>query len=129
MAEVADSGGVASRKCGIHAGREAAARCPSCGGFFCRECITEHDYKMICAGCLAGLLEGREEEEKKRGKAGWAGPVVTLLQAMGGIGIVWFSCFAIAELLRELPPELHSGSMFEEIMMEAQRAALDQYDG
>lgn len=116
---------MSARTCGIHPTREAVARCPSCEGYFCRECITEHDFRMICAGCLAELLDGGGEEKTKSG-VGIAGPVLSVLQVAAGVVVVWFVCFTLAELLRELPPELHSGSMFEEIMMEAQRAALEQ---
>ena len=30
------------QRCSNHPGREAAVRCPECGRFFCRECVTEH---------------------------------------------------------------------------------------
>lgn len=126
MVEVTDSAPVSARMCAIHPAREAVARCPSCSAFYCRECITEHDYRMICAGCLAALLEGKGEVEKKGGRAGLGGPAITLVQVVVGVMVVWFVCFTMAELLREMPPDLHSGSMFEDIMMEAQRAALEQ---
>jgi hypothetical protein len=41
------------QRCFNHSVREAAARCPECGQFYCRECITEHDDRVICATCLA----------------------------------------------------------------------------
>lgn len=44
--------GLALQRCFNHAEREAVARCPSCRNFFCRECITEHDERVICASCL-----------------------------------------------------------------------------
>ena len=124
MAEVGETVDVAKRTCGIHVEREAVAQCPSCRKFFCRECITEHDYQMICAGCLAALLEGKGDDETAQKRAGISGPVLTVVQVVSGVMLVWFVCFTIAELLRQLPPDLHSGSMFEDIMMEAQRAAL-----
>jgi hypothetical protein len=42
-----------AHRCAHHAGREAAARCPSCHRFFCRECVTEHAGRVLCAACLA----------------------------------------------------------------------------
>ncbi|HEY3758110.1 MAG TPA: hypothetical protein VGL42_18290 [Opitutaceae bacterium] len=36
-----------------HSDREAAALCRGCGMPFCRECVTEHGGRLLCAGCLA----------------------------------------------------------------------------
>jgi len=36
----------------FHPLREAAARCPHCGGTFCRECVTDEDDKLACPPCL-----------------------------------------------------------------------------
>ncbi|MFN7139481.1 MAG: rhomboid family protein, partial [Limisphaerales bacterium] len=49
--------------CLNHFTREAAARCPECKQFFCRECITEHDDRVICAGCLRKLQQPTEEKK------------------------------------------------------------------
>lgn len=38
--------------CLFHPLREAAARCPHCGGTFCRECVTDEDEKLACPPCL-----------------------------------------------------------------------------
>ena len=35
-------------RCLFHPLREAAARCPHCGGTFCRECVTDEDDKLAC---------------------------------------------------------------------------------
>ena len=43
------------QRCFNHAGREAVARCPECGQFFCRECITEHEDRVLCSACLKKL--------------------------------------------------------------------------
>lgn len=51
--------GVARARCRNHGEREAVARCPACGNTFCRECITEHEGRMMCTGCLAALLAER----------------------------------------------------------------------
>ena len=41
------------QRCMIHADREAAVRCPACQRFYCRECVVEHDGRMMCAHCIA----------------------------------------------------------------------------
>jgi hypothetical protein len=39
----------------FHPLREAAAKCPHCGGTFCRECVTDEDGKLACPPCLRRL--------------------------------------------------------------------------
>jgi hypothetical protein len=45
--------------CWNHEGREAACRCPSCGRAYCRECVSEHEGRLLCAACLSGLAARR----------------------------------------------------------------------
>jgi len=42
-------------RCLFHPRREAAARCPHCGGTFCRECVTDEEGKLACPPCLRRL--------------------------------------------------------------------------
>lgn len=44
--------GLRNARCLFHPQREAAARCPHCGGTFCRECVTDEDDKLACPPCL-----------------------------------------------------------------------------
>lgn len=44
--------GLRHARCLFHPLREAAARCPLCGGTFCRECVTDEDDKLACPPCL-----------------------------------------------------------------------------
>src|SRR5580693_7982481 len=46
------SAGLRHARCLFHPLREAAARCPHCGGTFCRECVTDEDDKLACPPCL-----------------------------------------------------------------------------
>jgi hypothetical protein len=39
-------------RCLFHPLREAAARCPHCGGTFCRECVTDEEGMLACPPCL-----------------------------------------------------------------------------
>jgi hypothetical protein len=47
--------GLRHARCLFHPLREAAARCPHCGGTFCRECVTDEDGKLACPPCLRRL--------------------------------------------------------------------------
>ena len=43
------------QRCWNHEGREAVCRCPECGRSFCRECVTEHSGRLLCAACLSRI--------------------------------------------------------------------------
>lgn len=47
--------GLRHARCLFHPLREAAARCPHCGGTYCRECVTDEDGKLACPPCLRRL--------------------------------------------------------------------------
>ena len=42
-------------RCRRHPDRPAAARCPECGEAHCRECVVEHEGRILCAACLTRL--------------------------------------------------------------------------
>ena len=48
--------GLRHARCLFHPLREAAARCPHCGGTFCRECVTDEDNKLACPPCLRRMI-------------------------------------------------------------------------
>jgi uncharacterized paraquat-inducible protein A len=50
------------QRCQHHPQREASARCPECSRYYCRECITEHDDRVICATCLTRLTQKKEKK-------------------------------------------------------------------
>ena len=84
------TGAIAAR-CWNHETREAVCRCPECGRSFCRECVTEHETRLLCAVCLAKCAAGA----KKRG-GGWRrlAPAGMLLTA---ILMAWFYYFAVGQ--------------------------------
>jgi len=43
---------LASLRCNHHASREAAALCARCQRPYCRECVTEHEGRVLCTSCL-----------------------------------------------------------------------------
>src|SRR5450432_4605960 len=43
--------GLRHARCLFHPLREASARCPHCGGTFCRECVTDEGGKLACPPC------------------------------------------------------------------------------
>ena len=93
--------------CFNHATREAVARCPGCSRFYCRECVTEHDDRVICAACLKKLahtpLLGR--------------PVIARLfqwtQCLACGVLLWFFFYFIGETLASMPSKFHEGSLWK----------------
>jgi hypothetical protein len=98
---------VVHQRCFNHAAREAAARCPECRRFFCRECITEHEDRVLCRECLArpvgaGARNGRSLASVKRVAACGA-----------GILIAWFFFFLIGESLAQVSDSFHEGNVWQ----------------
>jgi len=70
-------------RCWNHEDREAACRCPGCGRPFCRECVTEHEARLLCSKCLAagarGALAG----------LGGARKLIPILMLLAGLFLAW----------------------------------------
>jgi B-box zinc finger len=97
--------GISGTRCFNHARREAVARCTVCGTFFCRECIAEHNGRMICARCL---LPG----ETTRGKRRLLSGVIRAFQLLGGVLLLWLVFFLMGRALLKLPTSFHDGSLW-----------------
>jgi hypothetical protein len=93
--------------CFNHASREAVARCPECQQFFCRECITEHDDRVVCSACLKKLT--RRPLAQRFAFA----QTFHLAQFALGILIAWFFFFLIGEGLLKLPDSFHEGTIWK----------------
>jgi hypothetical protein len=98
---------LAYQRCLNHAEREAVARCPGCGNCFCRECITEHEDRVLCAACLRRA--GRAPLLRRRGFAG----VTRLAQCLLGLLVAWFFFYLIGESLLALPTSFHEGTLWQ----------------
>ena len=95
------------QRCFNHAQREAVARCPECGQFFCRECITEHGERVVCAACLR--KHARVPLLKRRGVLG----VFHLGQWLLGLVAAWFFFYLIGEGLLAIPTTFHEGTLWK----------------
>ncbi len=100
------------QRCVRHPDREAAARCPACGRFFCRECVTEHEGRLLCAACLrppdAPADAQRRASVLKRLQA--AARAVALAASLL---LLWgfYTLFGI--LLNAVPHRFHDSTAFE----------------
>jgi uncharacterized paraquat-inducible protein A len=90
------------KRCENHPQREASARCPECGRFFCRECITEHDDRVLCASCLAKL-----SIKETKGTVLWNW-LPRLALAFTAVVLVFFALFLIGNLLVSVPSHFHA---------------------
>jgi len=100
---------LASSFCSIHASRPATARCPSCRSFFCSECVTEHEGKLICASCLAAA-----SAERGRDKSRWRDlHPAPWLQLGLALAIMWVLFHFFARFLGDIPDSFHDGTIWE----------------
>ncbi len=97
------------QRCLNHASRQAAARCLSCGHHFCRECITEHANRLICADCLRKLVAGSGTQRPSRLAAMRRAAQIAL-----GLALLWLAFSTVGKLFSSIPDSFHSGVVWEE---------------
>ncbi|NUM52585.1 MAG: rhomboid family protein [Candidatus Hydrogenedentes bacterium] len=97
---------LAHQRCRNHAQREAVARCPECRRYFCRECVTEHEDRVVCSSCLVKLAGG--DAEKKWRISG----VVQFGQFAAGLFLLWICFYVMGRLLLNIPSEFHDESFW-----------------
>lgn len=97
---------LSTQRCFNHGSREAAARCPECGRFFCRECVTEHDDRVLCASCIA----------KQNGQSGTGRPKLRGLKSLVllgfGFALLFLVFYYAGVALMMIPSEFHKGGLW-----------------
>lgn len=104
------AGALHRRRCARHPAREAAARCPSCGEFFCRECVVEHAGRLLCAACLEKAVAAVARRRRR-----WTA-VRRLAMATTGAIVLWVSFEAVGALLLKIPPAFHDGTVWKQML-------------
>lgn len=99
---------LAARRCFYHPRREAAARCLECGRFYCRECVTEHYGRVLCATCLHKRSASRAASGRNWG---W---LWTVLQGLTGLWAAWIFFYYLALILLSLPSDFHEGTLWKQ---------------
>jgi hypothetical protein len=97
---------ITEQRCFNHLHREAVARCPECGRCFCRECVTEHDDRVICAACLRRTLApaaGRQPILQR---------VMLLAHFCLGFMALWMLAYYLGRMLLLLPDSFHEGNLW-----------------
>src|SRR5438309_9617850 len=98
---------LARQRCFNHGRREAVARCPECGHFYCRECITEHDDRVICANCLKAFAK-----QPLRARRSFVG-IIRALQLLTGLLMVWFFFYLFGQTLLSMDSSFHEGTVWQ----------------
>lgn len=94
-------GSLTLTRCFNHGQREAVARCPSCRRHYCRECVTEHDHKLLCASCIQTLASTQARTERKH----W--PIIPTVQLFAAVFVLWLSFYGVGRALLLIPSEFH----------------------
>jgi uncharacterized paraquat-inducible protein A len=96
------------QRCFRHQEREAVARCPECRRYFCRECITEHDDRVVCATCLKKLtVTGVRSASRWR-------LVRNSLHGLLAVLVLWLVFYSLGRCLLSIPSSFHEGTVWKE---------------
>ena len=98
---------LSQQRCLHHAAREAVARCPECREFYCRECVTEHDDRILCAACLKKLL--KEPEVRRWHFTG----LIRVVQMGAGIMTVWLCFYLAGQSMLSVETYFHENTLWK----------------
>ncbi|MGF1448861.1 MAG: rhomboid family protein [Opitutales bacterium] len=92
---------VRNQRCFLHADREAVARCGECTRYFCRECVTEHDGRLLCKDCLGAqtMADDTRAAAIFPALSGW-------LLALGSLTVLWLWFYGLGRLLARIPSQV-----------------------
>jgi hypothetical protein len=105
---------VLRERCFHHPEREAAARCPGCRRFYCRECVTEHAGRVLCAACLRDRSRTAVPRALRLGRLFAAAPFLLALL------LLWLGFYGAGRLLLAVPSQFHDGTVWEQTWERAQ---------
>lgn len=92
--------------CLNHSAREAVAQCPQCHHFFCRECITEHEDRILCAACLREVSRNTGKRRKPFRLLARAG------LSLGGLFTAALFFYWMGQILLLIPTSFHDGTLW-----------------
>jgi hypothetical protein len=95
------------QRCFNHSQREAVGRCVGCLQFYCRECVTEHDDRLLCAICLEKLAKPPLTQHRD-----FKG-VARLAQCLLSMLLLWFFFYWAGECLLAIPTSFHDGTLWQ----------------
>lgn len=99
---------IAQVRCFKHVSREAAAKCPACSKFYCRECVTEHEGRVLCVSCLSAQLEPEVKHS-----SGWFRSMSLSVFSFVAYFFTAYVFYLIGRFLLRIPSDFHSGIFFD----------------
>ena len=100
---------LALQRCLHHPTREAVARCPECHHSYCRECVVEHEERVLCATCVKKILS-REGKSKA-----WGARLLGATHLLLSFLLLWIVFFALGRILLAIPSDFHEGEVWKTI--------------
>lgn len=95
------------QRCFNHGEREAAACCLECKRYYCRECVTEHEGRVLCSSCLVQLTDSEKDRVSR------LIPVFRFVQFAIGFVALWLFFYIIGQGLLTLPASFHEGAIWQ----------------
>ncbi len=91
---------LAQQRCLVHQDREAAVRCTECRRFYCRECVTEHSGRMLCAHCIT---QSESAGGRRSVAALWG------MLSLTGFFFAWVVFYYLGMVFARNPASFHGG--------------------
>jgi hypothetical protein len=86
---------VAQQHCWNHPVRGAVCRCPVCHRPFCRECVSEHASRLLCAACIkASVLAPAQPRRRTAG-------LFLAAMALASTLLAWAVLFSLGQIIME----------------------------
>ena len=92
------------QRCLYHSSREAVCRCPSCQNYYCRECVLEHEGKLICTRCLAAATQPKQVTDSTK----WG--LLSVL-ASGGLLLCWVLQYYLGWAFSQISTTFHEAGL------------------
>ena len=105
-----------ARRCVRHVEREAAGSCRECHGDFCRECLVEHEGRLLCATCLTQVLSaGAVLQDQAKDRRSAAPAFWRVLGTLGSFLMLWLLFCLFGRLLLKVPANFHENTLWKEL--------------
>ena len=111
---------LARQVCLNHPRREAVARCVECTRYFCRECIADHEGRLLCGSCLHKLAQAGVKRART-----WPGTLRGVTKSVAGFTLGWLLFYTVGRALVQLPSTFHEDSFWNATWTKLQ-GALDE---
>ncbi len=92
------------QRCWNHDSREAVCRCPACSRSYCRECVSEHEARLLCAACLNAIARTTTPRRSRMGRFVPAGMLIA------GLVLAWVAFYSAGQAMNLLVSRLEQSA-------------------